>query len=59
MKVLIIQDEPKLSASSLILYERKLPLRNSGRFLAVIDRIIDFQYDCVIIDIGSPGWERA
>ncbi|KAA8485585.1 DNA-binding response OmpR family regulator [Arcticibacter tournemirensis] len=56
MKVLIVEDEPELSGS-IVAYLQKENYRceTADDFLQAESKVIDFQYDCMIVDIGLPG----
>ncbi|QJD96005.1 response regulator transcription factor [Mucilaginibacter robiniae] len=56
MKVLIVEDEPELSASIVsYLLNEKYQCDTAEDFMQAENKIIDFNYDCVIVDIGLPG----
>jgi DNA-binding response OmpR family regulator len=55
MKVLIIEDEPALRQSIKTYLEHQgFVCEAVGDFLTGIDKIHQYQYDCVVVDIGLP-----
>lgn len=56
MKILIVEDEPELSASIVsYLQQEQYRCETALNFLEGQNKIIDCHYDCVIVDIGLPG----
>ncbi|QEM06627.1 response regulator transcription factor [Mucilaginibacter rubeus] len=56
MKILIVEDEPELSGSiASYLLKETYRCEIAADFAQAEDMIVDFQYDCVIVDIGLPG----
>jgi len=55
MKILIVEDEKEL-ASSIAIYLKKENYRceTADSFHSAKIKLIDFQYDCIIVDIGLP-----
>jgi DNA-binding response OmpR family regulator len=56
MKILIIEDEQELADSiSTYLEKENYRCETAGNFALAKEKVIDAQYECVIIDIGLPG----
>ncbi|MFA6084836.1 response regulator transcription factor [Mucilaginibacter sp.] len=56
MKILIVEDEPELSGSiASYLQHEQYRCETVLDFPEAKNKIIDFQYDCVIVDVGLPG----
>lgn len=56
MKILIVEDETELSESIAAYLEKERYVCERVSDLGEAkDKIIDFQYDCVIVDLGLPG----
>jgi DNA-binding response OmpR family regulator len=56
MKVLIIEDEQELADSiSTYLQKENYRCEMAGNFVLAKNKLIDAQYECVIVDIGLPG----
>lgn len=56
MKILIVEDEPELREmirTSLI--KEKFIVETSADFYAAMDKINDYDYDCILLDIMLPG----
>ena len=55
MKILIIEDELALQESILQYLEHQgFICETAGNFLAAKDKIAQFEYDCIVVDIGIP-----
>lgn len=56
MKLLVIEDEPGLLQSIVEYFEQEDFLcERAGNFEEGIQKVDDFQYDCIILDINLPG----
>ena len=56
MKILIVEDEPELATSiSEYLSEEHYLCEFASTFHEAINKIEEFQYDCIILDIMLPG----
>lgn len=56
MKILIVEDEPELSGSiASYLHHEQYRCETALDFSEAKNKIIDFHYDCVILDVGLPG----
>lgn len=56
MKILIVEDEPELAGSiASYLGHEKYRCEIVSAFSEAKFRIIDYQYDCIIVDVGLPG----
>jgi len=55
MKILIIEDEPALQQSiQKYLEHQGYVVEAADNFLAGIQKVYDYDYDCVVVDIGLP-----
>lgn len=55
MKILIIEDEPALQQSiRKYLEQQGYVCETAGDFLAGMEKVDQFNYDCVVVDIGLP-----
>jgi DNA-binding response OmpR family regulator len=56
MKLLVIEDEPSLRQSITQYFtQEKFLCETAGSYKDGIQKIEDFQYDCIILDINLPG----
>ncbi|TLV02108.1 response regulator transcription factor [Dyadobacter luticola] len=56
MKILIIEDEPDLlDVIRQSLEMEHFLVESAGTYLAALDKIVDFDYDCILLDIMLPG----
>jgi DNA-binding response OmpR family regulator len=56
MKLLVIEDEPHLLSSIIQYFQKeKFLCEEATTFAEAIQKIEDFQYDCIILDINLPG----
>ena len=56
MKVLVIEDEPALQANiKEYLEQQGYICETAPDFLQALDKVNDYDYDCIVADIGLPG----
>ena len=56
MKLLVIEDEPSLLASVLRYFRQERFFCDSAcSYTEALQKVEDFQYDCIILDINIPG----
>lgn len=56
MKILIIEDEPELSEIIRESLEmEQFRVESAGDYRTALDKIISFNYDCILLDIMLPG----
>lgn len=56
MKILVIEDEQSLRetiAASLL--KEKFVVETAGDYLSALDKVNDYDYDCILLDIMLPG----
>ncbi|MGV3630608.1 MAG: response regulator transcription factor [Bacteroidota bacterium] len=56
MKILIIEDEPELLDNMVRSLEKeKYIMETAGDFHAALDKIVSYDYSCILLDINLPG----
>jgi len=56
MKILIIEDEPEMrGVVKQFLEDENYKVETAGDFVSGLDKIVSYDYDCILLDIMLPG----
>ena len=57
MKILIIVDEPDMRETMVhSLLQEQYVVENATDFNSALEKLSIYEYDCILLDIGLPGW---
>ena len=56
MKILIIEDEPEMrGVVKQFLEDENYKVETAGDFMSGMDKVVSYDYDCILLDIMLPG----